>query len=230
MRSDRQDIQTLRGTQYLESQDSTAQYSSRVYLLSEAAEEAEGLCDFLSRAIQIISETYLVKGLLICITVFPLIMLGVGGKNLQECPIQPKIPVYLLVGGAAGLLKCATLLWKLRKTSGYEKFDDFGDSPGIIGRSTQASESLITLFILIWWIMGNVWLFEMQKPVHFIPTIEEPNNFCSQSAYSISFVSLILGYCIIGVEILTALTLMFYYRWIIASPPSEPYQLQKHGY
>jgi len=34
----------------------------------------------------------------------------VGLKHLDDCPIQPKIPIYLLVGGCFGLLKLLSLL------------------------------------------------------------------------------------------------------------------------
>jgi len=33
-----------------------------------------------------------------------------GLKHLDDCPIQPKIPIYLLVGGCFGLLKLLSLL------------------------------------------------------------------------------------------------------------------------
>jgi len=34
----------------------------------------------------------------------------IGLKYLEDCPIQPKIPIYLLVGGCFGLLKLLSLL------------------------------------------------------------------------------------------------------------------------
>jgi len=33
-----------------------------------------------------------------------------GLKHLDDCPIEPKIPIYLLVGGCFGLLKLLSLL------------------------------------------------------------------------------------------------------------------------
>ena len=35
---------------------------------------------------------------------------NIGLKYLEDCPIQPKIPIYLLVGGCFGLLKLLSLL------------------------------------------------------------------------------------------------------------------------
>ena len=38
--------------------------------------------------------------------------LNSGVKYLNECPIQPNLPVYLLVAGAIGLVRVLNLLWK----------------------------------------------------------------------------------------------------------------------
>ena len=47
-------------------------------------------------------------------------------KYINDCPIQPNLPVYLLVAGAMGLVRVLNLLWKqfrrrrLRKLEGIE--------------------------------------------------------------------------------------------------------------
>ena len=47
-------------------------------------------------------------------------------KYLNDCPVQPNLPVYLLVAGAMGLVRALNLLWKqfrrrrLRKLEGVE--------------------------------------------------------------------------------------------------------------
>lgn len=49
-----------------------------------------------------------------------------GVKYLNDCPIQPNLPVYLLVAGAMGLVRVLNLLWKqfrrrrMRKLEGVE--------------------------------------------------------------------------------------------------------------
>lgn len=47
-------------------------------------------------------------------------------KYLNDCPIQPNLPVYLLVVGSMGLVRALNLLWKqfrrrrMRKSEGVE--------------------------------------------------------------------------------------------------------------
>jgi len=47
-------------------------------------------------------------------------------KYLNDCPIQPNLPVYLLVVGSMGLVRVLNLLWKqfrrrrMRKLDGIE--------------------------------------------------------------------------------------------------------------
>lgn len=45
-------------------------------------------------------------------------------KHLENCPIQPKIPIYMLVGGCFGLLKVLSLLWRQVRLRRYR---DTGD-------------------------------------------------------------------------------------------------------
>ena len=40
-----------------------------------------------------------------------LIYYGAGVKHLEDCPVEPYIPIYLLVGGCVGLLKVLSMLW-----------------------------------------------------------------------------------------------------------------------
>ena len=39
-------------------------------------------------------------------------LLHIGISNLEECPLNRNIPVFVLVGGALGLLKLLQVLWK----------------------------------------------------------------------------------------------------------------------
>ena len=51
---------------------------------------------------------------------------SLGVKYLNDCPVQPNLPVYLLVAGSMGLVRVLNLLWKqfrrrrMRKLEGVE--------------------------------------------------------------------------------------------------------------
>ena len=50
-----------------------------------------------------------------------------GVKHLENCPIQPKIPIYMLVGGCFGLLKVFSLLWRQVRLRRYRNTGDMDD-------------------------------------------------------------------------------------------------------
>ena len=56
----------------------------------------------------------------------PLLECVSGVKYLNDCPVQPNLPVYLLVVGSMGLVRVLNLLWKqfrrrrMRKLEGIE--------------------------------------------------------------------------------------------------------------
>jgi hypothetical protein len=60
----------------------------------------------------------------LCSTKTKNLLLGV--KYLNDCPVQPNLPVYLLVAGSMGLVRVLNLLWKqfrrrrMRKLEGIE--------------------------------------------------------------------------------------------------------------
>jgi len=51
-----------------------------------------------------------------------------GVKHLEDCPVEPYIPIYLLVGGCFGLLKVLSMLWmQVRYRTVNDSLDDDDD-------------------------------------------------------------------------------------------------------
>ena len=50
-----------------------------------------------------------------------------GVKHLEDCPVEPYIPIYLLVGGCFGLLKVLSMLWMQVRYRRYRTVDDSVD-------------------------------------------------------------------------------------------------------
>ncbi|XP_040440008.1 transmembrane protein 272 isoform X2 [Falco naumanni] len=59
---------------------------------------------------KIASNACFIFGLLTFLAL-PLSMTFIGMKFLEDCPVQPLIPLYLLVGGVIGSLKVTLLLY-----------------------------------------------------------------------------------------------------------------------
>lgn len=99
-----------------------------------------------------------------------------GAKNLMNCPKQPKIPIYLFVGGALGLVKLLQTLydqWRRRKKENYDQDDlvtatgyesGVGSSSGVGGsglsNSSKFADVVISLFLIVWFCFGNYWVKE----------------------------------------------------------------------
>lgn len=185
-------------------------YGSISYQIREANEEASGFFDFMGRALAIVGTSVVVTVLLAMFSIVPLLMMIIGVQYLQECPKEPNIPLYLLIGGAFGLIKVATLLYHQMRRRRYERLDD-GLSDGDIDEvwsstSTKITEYALTIFLLVWFGMGNYWVLRIYKP-RFEPLLHEPNNYCDKTVYSFALIHLLVCYSVIGLWVVEVICL-----------------------
>ncbi|RMZ96938.1 peptidyl-prolyl cis-trans isomerase CYP63-like isoform X1 [Brachionus plicatilis] len=130
----------------------------------------------------------------------------IGIKNLMNCPIQPKIPIYLFVFGAFGLVKIVNVfyeLWRRRKIDNFEqseimsvsRFDhQVNASRDIDSNDTQLVDRVITGFLVVWFLMGNYWTFSIWKPNFHQPPEIDSHKWCSEKVYMSSFSQIIIIY------------------------------------
>ncbi len=121
---------------------------------------------------------------------------------MEECPLEPRIPVYLLVGGCFGLLKVLSLIWKQVRLRRYERLDDiyFGDANNrefhgefLMSKSSRFSEAMLSLFLLFWFACGNYWVFHIYKP-RFVPLLHHPSEYCDESVYKFAYIQIMAMY------------------------------------
>jgi len=113
--------------------------------------------------------------------ILPTAMTYVGVKNLANCPKEPLIPVYLLVGGSFGMLKLVQTIWqqwRLRRKETFEQQSVIEETTVYDPKNTFAITSLnsiesntfiglsISIFLFVWFILGNYWVI-----LHFIESI-----------------------------------------------------------
>jgi len=66
----------------------------------------------------------------------------VGVKHLENCPVEPYIPIYLLVGGCFGLLKVLSMLWMQVRYRPVHAYDaDATQLSATVGDNRVASAS-----------------------------------------------------------------------------------------
>ncbi|KAH8041541.1 hypothetical protein HPB51_016986 [Rhipicephalus microplus] len=148
--------------------------------------------------------------LLAMFSILPLLMMIIGVQYLQECPKEPNIPLYLLIGGAFGLIKVGTLLYHQMRRRRYERLDDAladGDIDELwSSTSTKVTEYALTIFLLVWFGMGNYWVLHIYRP-RYEPLLREPNNYCDKTVYTFSLVHLLVCYGVIGLWVIEVICL-----------------------
>ncbi|KAK2583212.1 hypothetical protein KPH14_009231 [Odynerus spinipes] len=87
-----------------------ATYGSVVFQLKDAHLEANGTCDFVFRALRVVSKTMIVTICLACLSTMPILMFILGLQFIKDCPLQPHIPLYMVVGGTLGTVR---MFWSL---------------------------------------------------------------------------------------------------------------------
>ncbi|XP_031336933.1 transmembrane protein 272-like [Photinus pyralis] len=126
-----------------------------------------------------------VSGALIVFLVLDVVMLVFGIINKDKCPIDNRIPIYLIVAGAVGII--AMIL------------------PFINRKLDLAILSIIItilyIFSFVWMIVGSVWVYRIYEPNY----IEIFNNYCNKTAYLLAFWTLTIRWIFIGLSIIAAL-------------------------
>lgn len=143
-----------------------------------------------------------------------------GVKYMHECPVAPKIPIYLLVGGSFGLLKLLSMLWKQIQSRRYERLDDGFDADDgngdlFMSKSSRFSDTILSLFLFIWFIFGNYWVFRIWKP-HFVQLLHEPSNWCDRTVYMFAFGQILGCYGLMGLIALLIILLALCHRCCVA--------------
>nr|XP_027238908.1 uncharacterized protein LOC113829928 [Penaeus vannamei] len=133
-----------------------------------------------------------------------------GVQYIRECPLEPHIPIYLLVGGCFGTLKILWLLCQQVRSRRYERIDDAFAEDGLeeifTSTSYRATDVALTIFLLIWFGMGNYWVYRIYLP-NFQNHLYEPNNWCSKTLYLFAVAQLLFVYAIIAFTFLLVICL-----------------------
>lgn len=140
---------------------------------------------------------------------FPCLISGV--KYLSDCPKQPKIPIYLLVGGCFGILFLLVVIWKQIQYRRYDSMDVFYDAEDA-DRSSRLTDIVLALFHAVWLGFGTYWVFEVWEP-NYEQLLHEPNNWCDKTVYLFAVCQIIGCYALVclGIVVLFALCICYKY-------------------
>ncbi|KAJ8401729.1 hypothetical protein AAFF_G00377000 [Aldrovandia affinis] len=133
------------------------------------------------------STPVLVISKLIMIAI-PISQIVLGAIYLDKCPVEPRIPIYLVVSGVFTIsLLLMSCLPCARKREDGEK--------NTLSSICTMWNSLVSLFLFCWFIAGNVWIYSIYAP-NYDPT--DP-KYCDRTVYLFAFWITTLVYVLIAV-------------------------------
>jgi len=133
----------------------------------------------------------------ICCVIIPLaipvLMIIFGSVYLHECPVQPNIPIFLIVGGTLLAFK-----YLLHHFCQLKMLKEWSDGP---------VQHLITFFLCCWFVAGCFWVFFSLKNHRWNYMLNPiPENYCHDVVYSVAFM-LLLGVGMVGLSLVIMWTL-----------------------
>ncbi|CAF1214274.1 unnamed protein product [Adineta ricciae] len=172
--------------------------------INEEYIDAEHFFDFVRKTTSILFQTKAASFLFAISLILPIIMISVGISNLEECPLNRNIPVFVLVGGALGLLKLLQVLWKQYNRHSAPTEEEGNDTQN----GSAFMDVLTTLFLVIWFIYGNhlIWYHRLPR---FEQTTEDPEHWCAKNVYSLALISVAYMYAFVTLTILIVLIVVF---------------------
>ncbi|CAF2487946.1 unnamed protein product [Rotaria sp. Silwood2] len=133
-------------------------------------------------------------GTVICIgfdLIFTLITLVMGGSNFSSCPIEKRIPIYLVVVSTVNLTMISLTI--IGCYFHVKKKDD-----NLFGFFVITLSAIIIIilqiFCFIWLILGTVWTYSILNEVQYTQT--NIKTYCQGSVYRYTLISIILQYII----------------------------------
>ncbi|XP_061598085.1 transmembrane protein 272-like [Cololabis saira] len=97
--------------------------------------------------------------------------IGVGATTLSLCPVQPYIPIYLLVLGASSIISLSATYMSRTNTD------------GAVHTFTLTCMVFLHLFSFVWLIVGTCWIYSIYPPNY-----AGPDRHCHKTTYQFAFV------------------------------------------
>ncbi|CAF3098939.1 unnamed protein product [Rotaria socialis] len=140
---------------------------------------------------QTFGTTYFLVSALLA-SIIPIIQLSIGLYFKGMCPIDQRIPTYMIVAGSCGLALAGLTIF-LAIT--FKCLIADSTAMNIVGSCgvclNVLATVLISIFLFIWFIFGCVWVFNIRSEVQFKD--KSSGNYCNAVLYEATFVLLIIS-------------------------------------
>ncbi|XP_059474230.1 uncharacterized protein LOC132195936 [Neocloeon triangulifer] len=160
-------------------------YDSLFGQVQTAHQSSDGVTEFVKNLTILLFGTV---GCLACIglaVVVPFAMVVIGTIYYNQCPAEPNIPLYLVVGGGVTLLN--NLLGNFR----IERNEQNNEVS--LQRRKSPAKAFITTFMFIWFVLGSFWVYK-----HYMPSFDPMDrNYCHPTVYLFAFWVITSSYLIL---------------------------------
>merc|ERR1719494_224594 len=119
----------------------------------------------------------------------PLTMTVAGLWHQNECPLEPKIPIYLYIGGLTTLFILLFSIFSGVFANYYQKNKSKFNERVVFLNGVIVT--CVTLFEFIWFILGNIWVFG-----NFYPEYHDHHSpkYCDKLLYTLAFGIIVFSY------------------------------------
>jgi len=141
--------------------------------------------------------------------IFPFVMLVVGFSSINKCPLDPLIPIWLIIGGFIWLIGHSINFYlnvRHIRMHRYGQINETLDNKnGTISKVT-AARMISHFFILAWLIAATTLVFQ-----NFQKKSDDQNSpfFCNYYCFHVLFAKMIYAWVCIVIVLLTATILIF---------------------
>uniref|UniRef100_A0A0N5AJZ4 MARVEL domain-containing protein n=1 Tax=Syphacia muris TaxID=451379 RepID=A0A0N5AJZ4_9BILA len=132
-----------------------------------------------------------------------------GSFNLPYCTLQPMIPIYLVVTGSLFIVAAIIRIYSL-----WPVPENTRQSSSLgITLLCRLIEALVLLAILVWLILGAVYVYSARRTYHRLGPDMFEKHYCDPGTYWIAFVSVSLHIALIALIILVAIVILACGLW-----------------
>lgn len=172
--------------------DQPPSYDSIYGKIKHAKAESDGPGQFMRSVCSIVLNSIGFTIMVAIMMLLPVTTIVIGVLNLENCPAQRFIPIWLVVAGSvSALMQLVTVFIKIKaKCSGVEEEEVKQN------RAYTCFNSLTGCFNLAWFIAGNVWVYGMYPPDN--TSDATGDDYCDHTAYYFAFALITLVYVILA--------------------------------
>ena len=119
-----------------------------------------------------------------------MVMIIIGSVYISNCTIQKMIPIWMIVFGSLLIIKnISTLIQRVRALR-------FRNEEKHSSTFLTVFDSFIALFLIIWFICGNIWVYSNAKSVQYTDSTDS-STYCNQMAFQFAFWLITIIYIVI---------------------------------